>query len=70
MTFSRFGPGAFQLEKDEDEVCDVLPDFYKIFLPAKTSWTYANHLCDVLGGGMMTGVEDAVEMKRLASVID
>ena len=66
MTFSRFGPGAFQLDEDEDEVCDVLPDFYDIFLPAKTSWTYANHLCEVLGGGMMTGVEDDQEMRKLA----
>ena len=69
MTFSSFGLGVVQTEEDEDKVCDVLPAFYNIFLPAKTQWTDANHICEVLAGGMMTGVESSQEMKRLAKSI-
>ena len=40
--------------------------FYNIILPGKMSWTSVNHLCKVLGGGTMTGLEDDQDVKRLA----
>ena len=67
MTFSKIGPMVLELAENEDEVCDVLPESYNIFLPGKTSWTLANHLCEVLGGGIMAGVEDEGEMKRMVA---
>ena len=67
MTFSKIGPMVFELTDNEDEVCDVLPESYNIFLPGKTSWTLANHLCEVLGGGIMTGLEDEQEMKIMVA---
>ena len=67
MTFSRNGPSVFELEEKDEEVCDVLPDLYNVLLPGTMSWTNADHLCKVLSGGMMTGVEDDQDMERLAS---
>ena len=36
MTFSKIGPMVLELTDNEDEVCDVLPESYNIFLPKKT----------------------------------
>ena len=70
MSFTRRGRSVFQLEEKNDEVCDVLPHFYNAILPAEMSWTSANHLCKVLGGGTMTGVEDNQDVEGLADQIE
>ena len=69
MTFTRNGPDVFEMEEDEKEVCDVLPDSYNVLLPVKTTWNHADHLCRVLGGGTMTGIEDDQTMRDLASKV-
>ena len=59
MTFKRSGPGVFKMGDEKKEVVrDVLSLFYNIILPVKTTWSPADHLCRVLGGGMMMEVED------------
>ena len=69
MTFTKNGPGVFEMEEDKKEVCHVLPDSYNVLLPVKTTWNHADHLCRVLGGGMMTGIEDDQAMRDLASKV-
>ena len=59
MTFKRSVPGVFKMGDEKKEVVrDVLSLFYNIILPVKTTWSPADHLCRVLGGGMMMEVED------------
>ena len=70
MSFTRRGQSVFQLEEKHEDVCDVLPHSYNVVLPAEVSWTSANHLCNVLGGGMMTGVEDDKDVEGLADQIE
>ena len=67
MTFERIGKNVHELEKDEEEICAVLPDFYQALLPGTNTWTKADYLCKVLGGGSMTGVEDEKDIERLAA---
>ena len=67
MTFTRNGLNVFEVEENDEEVCYVLPALYHALLPGRMSWTHANHLCQVLGGGTMTGVEDDQDMDELAS---
>ena len=69
MTFTKSGKSVFELEENNEEVCDVLPHSYNALLPGKMSWTSVNHLCKVLGGGTMTGVEDDQDMEGLADQI-
>ena len=69
MTFTKSGQGVFELEENKEEVCDVLPHSYNVLLPGKMSWTSVDHLCKVLGGGTMTGVEDDKGVERLADQI-
>ena len=68
MTFEGTGNNAvYEIEREELEVCDVLPDFYNALLPGHITWLKADYLCKVLGGGSMTGVEDEKDIERLAS---
>ena len=67
MTFERIGKSAHELERDGEKICDVLPDFYQALLPGTNTWTKADHLCKVLGGGSMSGVEDEKDIERLAA---
>ena len=67
MTFKRNGLNVFEVEEKDQEVCDVLPGLYHVLLPGRMSWTSANHLCHVLGGGTMTGVEDEQDINKLAA---
>ena len=66
MTFTKSGPGVFEIEEDDKEVCEVLPDSYNVLLPGKMTWSNADHLCKVLGGGVLAGVEDDQDMAGMA----
>ena len=70
MTFDRIGESVHELERYEEEICEVLPDFYNALLPGMNTWIQANYLCKVLGGGSMAGVEDEKDIERLVSRVE
>ena len=69
MTFTRRGQSVFELEENNEEVCDILPQFYNVLLHGTLSWTSVNHLCKVLGGGRITGMEDEQDVEELGNHI-
>ena len=66
LRFNINGDNAFVVEKGEDEVCRVQQKFHNLVLPGKMTWYEANHMCKVIGQGVMTDIVNNNDLKTFA----